>query len=104
MDGIAKGREVVGIGRAVAEVADLKLMEVAVRPAHDGLDVAMDPGQSDAAGHLDATPDRGSTPNKLMVSSWPVDRGDMWASSAPEHGHGNTAGAFVDVRVCVGEP
>src|SRR5664279_4191465 len=34
-------------------------MEMAVRPAHDGLDIAMEPGQGDAAGHLNATPDKG---------------------------------------------
>jgi hypothetical protein len=59
VDGIAKHRDIVGIGRAVADAADLKLMEMAVRPAHGCLDIAMDPGQGDAAGHLNATPDKG---------------------------------------------
>jgi hypothetical protein len=59
VDGIAKHRDIVGIGRTVADAADLKLMEVAVRPAHGCLDIAMDPGQGDAAGHLNPTPDKG---------------------------------------------
>src|ERR1019366_951267 len=34
-------------------------MEMAVRPAHGCLDIAMDPGKGDAAGHLNAASDKG---------------------------------------------
>ena len=96
--------DVVGIGRAVADAADLKLMEMAIRPAHDGLDIAMDPGQGDVAGHLNATSDMGFDTQQSdgeFVDRRPCRHADSMSGCTVKWPW-NAGGGFVDVRVCVG--